>query len=89
MEVFTYQTSPLVCSEKIEIGIENGIVKKAVFSGGCHGNLQGISRLVKDRSVSEVISLLKGIHCNGKTTSCPDQLATALEQFNNGDFKVR
>ena len=51
------------------------------FVGGCNGNLQGIGKLVKGMKIDDVIARLKGINCNGKGTSCPDQLAKALEQI--------
>lgn len=74
---YTYTTSG-TCSRQIEIEVEDGIVKDVFFNGGCHGNTQGISSLVKGMKVEEVISRLKGIRCNAKPTSCPDQLARAL-----------
>lgn len=70
-----------VCSRKMIIEIENDIVKNLTVIGGCHGNLQGISSLVKGMSVDEVIKRLDGIDCNGKGTSCPAQLALALKQY--------
>ena len=70
-----------VCSRQIEIEVENGIVKSLKVIGGCNGNLQGISRLVEGMKVEEVIARLKGIDCGGKGTSCPDQIARALEQI--------
>ncbi len=75
---FTY-TPKGVCSRKIDLEIENGVVTDLSFVGGCNGNLQGVSALVKGRKVEEVIPLLKGIDCGGKGTSCPDQLSKALE----------
>ena len=81
MEHFEYQPDPMVCSQKIEIELEDDVIRSIKFLGGCHGNLQGIAKLAENRSVSEVISLLKGIRCGGKNTSCPDQLATALQNY--------
>ena len=81
MDHFNFQTSPMVCSSDIDIEIDNGIIRKIKFTGGCHGNLQGVAKLAENRPVEEVISLLKGIRCNGKPTSCPDQLATALQKY--------
>lgn len=72
-----------VCSRQIDLEIEDGIIKNVSFIGGCNGNLQGISALVKGRKPEEIIPLIKGINCNGKGTSCPDQLARALEQIEN------
>ena len=70
-----------VCSQEIVIDIENGIVKDLKVIGGCSGNLQGIANLVKGRTVDEVIERLNGIKCGFKPTSCPDQIAKALEQY--------
>lgn len=70
-----------VCARAIIIDVENGIIKKAVFVGGCPGNLEGISRLVRDMPVDEAISRLEGIRCGMKLTSCPDQLARALKKM--------
>ena len=81
MDQFTYRPDPRVCSSQIKLEIENGIVKSAAFTGGCHGNLQAVSKLVQNRPVEEIIVLLKGIRCGGKPTSCPDQLATALQNY--------
>ena len=67
-----------VCSRKIEIDIENGIINKVRFVGGCNGNTQGISKLVEGMKAEDVISRLEGVNCNGRGTSCPDQLAKAL-----------
>ena len=75
---YTY-TPKGVCSRQINLEVENGIVKKLEVIGGCNGNLQGISRLVEGMRIEEVIKKLKGINCNGKGTSCPDQIAKALE----------
>lgn len=70
-----------VCSQRIEIDVEDGCIQNVQFTGGCSGNLQGISRLVKGMTVEEVISRVEGIRCGFKPTSCPDQLAQALKQF--------
>lgn len=75
---FTY-TPKGVCSRKIELELEDGVVTDLTFTGGCHGNLQGISALVKGRKASDVIATLRGIRCGSKSTSCPDQLSDALE----------
>ena len=70
-----------VCSTSIDIELEDGIVKSVAFTGGCNGNLQGISRLIEGMKAEEAISRLKGIRCGFKNTSCPDQLAQALESM--------
>ena len=69
-----------VCSRMIHAEVEDGIVKSVDFIGGCSGNTQGVSRLAEGRPVEEVVKLLGGIRCGMKATSCPDQLALALEQ---------
>lgn len=69
-----------VCSRQIDVEVESGVVKSVRFTGGCHGNTQGIAALVEGLRAEAVIDRLKGIDCKGKGTSCPDQLARALEQ---------
>lgn len=68
-----------VCSRQIDIELENGKVKSVEFVGGCSGNTQGVSALVKGMDVDEAIERLEGIDCRGRGTSCPDQLAKALK----------
>ena len=68
------------CSRKMEIEVEDGIIKHLEVAGGCSGNIQGIIRLVEGRSVKEVADSLRGVRCGLKSTSCPDQLAKALKQ---------
>lgn len=70
-----------VCSRQIELEIEEGIVKGLTVIGGCDGNLQGIAKLVEGMKVEDVMKRLKGIDCRGKGTSCPDQIAKALESL--------
>ena len=67
------------CSRKVLIDIEDGIITDCSFVAGCPGNTMGVATLVKGMSVKEAISRLKGIKCGTKSTSCPDQLARALE----------
>lgn len=69
-----------VCSQLIQFDIEDNKVKNVVFTGGCNGNLQGISRLIEGMDVDEAISRIDGIRCGFKATSCPDQLAKALKE---------
>ena len=66
------------CSQLIEFDLEDNKVRNVRFTGGCHGNLQGIGALVEGMDVHDVISRLEGIRCGMKSTSCPDQLAKAL-----------
>ncbi|MBD5105911.1 MAG: TIGR03905 family TSCPD domain-containing protein [Lachnospiraceae bacterium] len=70
-----------VCSSSIDIQVENDTIKSVSFTGGCNGNLQGISSLVQGMKPEEAIMKLKGIKCGYKNTSCPDQLAIALERM--------
>lgn len=69
-----------VCSKKIIAEVENGVVQSVQFVGGCNGNTQGISRLAVGMKVEDIISRLESVNCNGRGTSCPDQLAQALKQ---------
>lgn len=66
--------------QKNSVEVEDGKVHNVQFVGGCNGNTQGVARLVEGMDVNEAISRMKGIDCNGRGTSCPDQLAKALEQ---------
>lgn len=77
---YVYKTKG-TCSTNIELNVEDGIVKEVTFWGGCNGNLQGISLLVKGMKAEEVITKLEGIRCGGKLTSCPDQLCNALREM--------
>jgi uncharacterized protein (TIGR03905 family) len=77
---YQYQTQG-TCSRLIDFEVVDGKVTKVSFLGGCNGNLQGISRLVEGMKIDDVIARLKGIDCNGKGTSCPDQFACALSQI--------
>lgn len=76
---FSYKTKG-VCSRYIHFKIEDGVLTDAWFEGGCSGNAQGICSLVKGMKIGDVIKRLKGIKCGFKDTSCPDQLAAALEE---------
>ena len=79
--IYKYKTKG-TCSREITIEInEDKTLGEVSFLGGCNGNLKGISALVKGKKIDEVIATLKGIDCNFRGTSCPDQLACALEQI--------
>lgn len=69
-----------VCPSEIHFEIEKGILKHVHFEGGCDGNLQALSRLVEGMKVADVLAKLRGIDCEGRGTSCSDQLAKALEK---------
>ena len=71
------------CSSRMLIEVEDGVVQSLQVTGGCSGNLQGLSKLVAGMKVEDVISRLEGIRCGFKPTSCPDQLAQALKQAVN------
>ena len=77
----TFEYKPQgVCARHLKFDIEDGIVKNVKFTGGCNGNLQGISALCEGKPIDEIINAVKGIRCGFKSTSCPDQLAKALTQ---------
>ena len=69
-----------VCSQMYEIELDGDVIKDIVITGGCHGNLQGLSILLKGMKVDEAISKLEGVRCGFKPTSCPDQIAKALRK---------
>lgn len=75
-----YKTSG-TCSSAIDVEVKDGVIESVKFTGGCNGNLQGISALVKGMKVEDAIERLKGIRCGMRATSCPDQLAHALESM--------
>lgn len=78
--MITFKTQG-VCSRTISFEIVDNKISSVSFEGGCNGNLQGISKLIEGMEVNEVISKLKGIKCGSRETSCPDQLAIALESL--------
>ena len=77
---YTYKTKG-TCSRQMTIEVEDGIIKNVNIVGGCMGNIEGMVRLVTGRPVDEIIGLLKGVQCGMRGTSCPDQLACALEEM--------
>lgn len=76
-------TTKGVCSRKILVDTEDGIITDCKFVGGCAGNTQGVAALVIGMKVEDAIKKIKGIKCGFKGTSCPDQLAIALEEMEN------
>lgn len=83
MKRIQYQTQG-TCSQLIDVSAdENNVIQDVTFYGGCNGNLQGISRLVKGQKIDDVIQQLEGIRCGTKRTSCPDQLCQALRELKN------
>ena len=79
---YVYKTKG-TCSTKIEVELEGNIVRNVVFTGGCHGNLQAIPKLVEGMTVEEVERRISGIRCGFKNTSCGDQLAKAVREAYN------
>lgn len=77
---YHYTTSG-TCSRAIDIEINDGVISSVQFTGGCHGNTQGVAALAKGLTPRQVIERLRGIRCGAKSTSCPDQLASALQQI--------
>ncbi len=70
------------CSKMIDVTCdENDVIQQVFFLGGCNGNLQGISQLVRGQKIDDVIRRIDGIRCGAKNTSCPDQLCRALEKL--------
>ena len=84
---YSYNTNG-TCSRVIDFEVENGILKNVRFTGGCHGNLQGIAALVEGLEVEDVIQKLEGIRCREKPTSCPDQLANALKEIDRKSTRL-
>ena len=80
---YEYRTKG-VCSAKITFDLTDGIVSNVRFMGGCNGNLKGIGQLVEGMKADDVIKKIKGTKCGFKNTSCPDQLAVALEEAMKG-----
>ena len=76
---FDYQPRG-VCSRNIHVELDGDVIRSVKFTGGCHGNTQGVAALAQGMKVGDYIARCKGINCAGKGTSCPDQLAKALEQ---------
>jgi len=83
MASFTYKTKG-TCSKEIQFDLEDNTVKNVKFVFGCAGNTKGVAALVEGMDADKVISLLEGIDCNGRGTSCPAQLAEALKQAKQG-----
>ena len=71
------------CSRMVVVDTEDGVITDCKFVGGCAGNTQGVAALVKGMRVDDAIAKIKGIKCGFKSTSCPDQLALALEEAMN------
>lgn len=77
---YRYKPSNKVCSQEMIIELEGDIIKRVIIVGGCAGNTLGVSSLIQGMNIDEAIKKLKGIQCGKRGTSCPDQLAIALEE---------
>lgn len=77
---YVFTTSSKVCSQKIALEIENGIVKQVQFMGGCDGNTKGVASLVAGMKAEDVITRLEGIECGSRGSSCPAELAKAIRE---------
>jgi len=88
MEVIQFRPQG-VCSQLIQIAIEDDIIRDMGFLGGCNGNLQGISALCRGMKIADVIERLQGINCGGKGTSCPDQLAKCLIEYSKNKKEAK
>lgn len=80
MEIFVYQPKG-TCSTKMEFELEGDIIRSLKVTGGCSGNLQGICSILKNKQIDEVLDAFSGIRCGLKPTSCPDQIACALREY--------
>ena len=80
MEKISY-TPKGVCSQKMDIELDGDVITAVKITGGCAGNTQGVSKLLIGMKIDDAIERLEGIRCGFKTTSCPDQIATALKQY--------
>lgn len=80
MKQFVYQPKG-VCSKEMRFEMDGDVIRKVTIVGGCPGNLLGISRMLENKSIDEVIKAFEGVRCGAKSTSCPDQIACALKQY--------
>jgi uncharacterized protein (TIGR03905 family) len=78
--IMTYKTTG-VCCQEITFEVEENIIQKVYFKGGCSGNTQGLSKLLEGMDVDDVIKRLEGTKCGNRATSCPDQLSRALKEW--------
>ena len=82
MKRYSYKTHG-TCSRQIDVTLDGDVIVDVVFHYGCNGNTQGVSALVKGMRAEDAIARLRGIDCNGKGTSCPDQLAKAIKAYHD------
>jgi len=86
-KTYLYQTAG-VCAGMIQITVADDTIAAVRFLGGCSGNAQGVAALVVGQKLDDVVGKIKDIRCGNRTTSCPDQLATALEQIKSGELQA-
>lgn len=79
MSIYSYKTNG-TCSSQIDIELDGSIIKNIAFTGGCNGNLKGITSITRGMNAKDVIDRFKGITCGPRPTSCPDQLSRALTE---------
>jgi len=75
----TVFTTSGTCADRIDLEIEDGIIKSVKFNGGCSGNTQGVAKLIEGMDAREAADKIRGLRCGRRDTSCPDQLAKAIE----------
>lgn len=76
---YLYKTKG-TCSTQIKVDLDGNVIKSVEFTGGCNGNLNGISKIVEGMTVEDIVSKFSGIKCGSKSTSCPDQLSLAVKE---------
>lgn len=76
---YLYKTKG-TCSTQIKVDLDGNVIKSVEFTGGCNGNLNGISKIVEGMTVEDIVSKFSGIKCGNKSTSCPDQLSLAVQE---------
>lgn len=82
MEIFEFKPKG-VCSSKMVFEMDGDIIRNVTITGGCNGNLTGISRILRNKTIDEVEEAFAGVRCGMKPTSCPDQIAKALLEYRN------
>lgn len=80
MNTFIYRPKG-VCSQEMRFEIDGDVIRSVTIVGGCAGNLLGISRIMKDKKISEIMNVFEGVRCGVKQTSCPDQISKALKAY--------
>lgn len=80
METFVFKPKG-VCSNEMRFEMDGDIIRSVQIAGGCAGNLLGISRIIKDKKIGEVLEAFSGVRCGSKSTSCPDQISKALKEY--------